>query len=64
MIVAHAIPARAKMQFIISVELSARMKMPAVNAVVSMMTPAIMVFFLPILEAMIPTGRYEMMAAA
>ena len=55
--VAQAIPARANMAFMSMVGLSALRKAATVKAVVSMTTPARMVFFRPALEAMKPTGR-------
>ena len=57
LMVAQAIPARANMAFISMVGLSALRKAATVKAVVSMTTPARMVFFRPALEAMKPTGR-------
>ena len=55
--VAQAMPASANMQFIRMVGLSALIKDAVPKAAVSIMTPAIMVFFRPTFEAIMPTGR-------
>ena len=57
LIVAQAMPARANMQFISSGLLPARRKDAVPKAMVSITTPARMVFLRPALEAMMPTGR-------
>ena len=61
--VAHATPARMNIAVISQEGLDAVMKQPTKNAVKSMTIPARMVFFRPILEATMPTGRYAMIAA-
>ena len=55
--VAQAMPARANIAFISTEGLLSRRKAATPKAAASMMTPARIVFFLPTLEAIIPTGR-------
>ena len=64
LIVAQPIPAKIKTGYITSSCVSEVMKLPIKNADAKMITPAKIVFLLPILQAMLPTGMYETIAAA
>ena len=53
---AQPIPARANTGYMITAGVSGETSVPTAKAVASMRTPARMVFFLPSLEEIIPTG--------
>ena len=56
LMVAQPMPARLNTAYMMASGEVRPMKMPAKNAEASMMTPARMAFFRPILEETIPTG--------
>ena len=62
--VAQPMPARTNIAFISQLGLLSRRKPAVRKAAVSITTPARMVFLRPNFDEMMPTGRYERIAAA